>query len=69
MSEKQQLDDARRVLAWVYDRSRRGLNSFKRSERDRALSDLNHATQPWHEYLNPEPMPRQKDHDWFGEQP
>lgn len=38
-------DDPLAVLKWVYQRSKDGCFSRKRSERDRALSDINRYTE------------------------
>lgn len=40
-----QLEEARALLKWVFERSREGCFSRKRSERDRALSDINYRTE------------------------
>jgi hypothetical protein len=55
------------LLAWVYHRTRNGLFSFKRSERDKALSDVNFATQ---QYVGAwTPIERDPNKIWMGEQP
>jgi hypothetical protein len=38
-------DDLRAVLKWVFQRSREGCFSRKRSERDAALADINRYTE------------------------
>jgi hypothetical protein len=44
-SEAPPSEDPREVLKWVYQRSKWGCFSRKRSERDRALSDINRYTE------------------------
>jgi hypothetical protein len=43
----QQLTEARELLKWVFETSRAGCFSRKRSERDRALSDINYRTEKY----------------------
>lgn len=59
--------ELRRVLAWVYHRTRTGLFSQKRSERDKALSDVNAATQQYDAAWTP--SERDPNKIWCGEQP
>lgn len=40
-----QTDDPRAVLRWIFQRSRQGCFSRKRSERDAALADINRYTE------------------------
>lgn len=63
-----ELEEARRVLAFVYHRSRFGLFSFKRSQRDKALSDVNYWTEKYGQYWQP-PLPPSRDRLWCGERP
>lgn len=55
------------LLAWVYHRTRTGLFSPKRSERDQALADVNYWTQKhagtW------TPSERDPNKIWCGEMP
>lgn len=68
MSEHEELQEARRVLAFVYHRSKFGLFSFKRSQRDKALSDVNYWTEKYGVYWQP-PLPPDRNRIWTGEQP
>lgn len=55
------------LLAWVYHRTRTGLFSMKRSQRDAALADVNAATQGYAGKWKPsEPDPNKT---WCGEKP
>ena len=65
-----ELDEARRLLAWVYHRSRHGCFSFRRSQRDAALSDVNYWTEKFAGYWRPtEVKTYSRDRTWCGEQP
>lgn len=55
------------LLAWIYHRTRTGLFSFKRSERDKALSDVNAATQEYSGTWTP--SERDPNKIWCGEKP
>lgn len=68
MTDSEQLAEARRVLAWVYHRSRTGLFSFKRSARDAALADINGWTDQFAEYWRPS-LSKDPNAEWFGEKP
>jgi hypothetical protein len=68
MTEAEQLAEARRRLAWVYHRSRNGLFSHKRSERDAALSDINGWTADFDKYWTPS-QAADPNSQWFGERP
>lgn len=67
MSAPSSEQELRRVLAWVYHRTRTGLFSQKRSERDKALSDVNAATQQYDAAWTP--SERDPNKIWCGEQP
>lgn len=55
------------LLAWVYHRTRTGLFSFRRSERDKALSDVNYWTQKYAGAWTP--SERDPNRIWCGESP
>jgi hypothetical protein len=69
MTEAQQLDEARRLLAWVYHRSRQGCFSFRRSVRDAALSDVNYWTEKYSQYWKPGSFSYSRERIWCGEYP
>lgn len=64
-----ELDEARRLLAWVFFRTRHGCSSFKRSERDKALSDVNYCTEKYRDYWKPSDTQISRDKLWCGEKP
>lgn len=68
MNETEELAEARRVLAWVYHRSRAGLFSFKRAQRDAALADINGWTDRFADYWRPTHA-KDPNAQWFGEKP
>lgn len=68
MSDAEQLAEARRVLAWVYHRSRTGLFSRRRSARDAALSDINGWTDCFADYWRPVHS-KDPNAEWYGENP
>ena len=68
MSETE-LQELRRLLGWIYNRTSAGCCSRKRSERDAALSDVCHFTQPFQHCWDGTSGPRDPNHLWFGEQP
>jgi hypothetical protein len=57
------------LLGWIYHRSKNGLFSFRRSQRDAALSDINHAVQNFGHFWNGDASKRDPNHEWMGEQP
>lgn len=61
--------EAQRILGWIYHRSRNGLFSMKRSERDAALSDINHAVQKFGACWNGQAVKADPNHVWMGEAP
>lgn len=63
-----ELEEARRVLAFVYHRSKFGLFSNKRSLRDAALADVNYWTEQFRRFYTP-PLPPSRDCTWCGESP
>jgi len=69
MTEAEQLKEARELLAWVFYRSRHGCSSFKRSERDAALSDINYWTERFRDYWQPSVTAISRDRIWCGEHP
>lgn len=66
--EQLELQQARRLLGWIFQRTNAACVSRKRSERDAALSDVCHFTQPFQQCYDG-PGPRDPNHQWFGEQP
>jgi hypothetical protein len=68
MTEAEQLAEARQRLAWVYHRSRNGLFSRKRSERDAALADINGWTSDYDMHWKPSES-ADPNSQWFGERP
>jgi hypothetical protein len=56
------------LLAWIYHRTRNGLFSHKRGERDQALADVNHATQNYSGVWVPQNA-RDPNQIWMGEKP
>jgi len=68
MSDATELAEARRVLAFVFHRSKFGLFSFRRSQRDQALSDVNYWTEKYGVYWQP-PLPPDRNRIWCGERP
>ncbi len=60
---------AQQLLGWIYHRTRAACFSHKRSERDKALSDVNHLTQQFQNCWNGEAATRDPNRDWCGEQP
>lgn len=69
MTESEELAHLRRLAGWVFYRSRAGLFSAKRSERDAALSDVNYWTEKYRDFWNGEPGPIQSGRIWCGERP
>lgn len=61
--------DAQRLLGWIYHRTRAACFSRKRSERDAALSDVNHFTQRFGHCWTGEAASRDPNHAWMGEHP
>jgi hypothetical protein len=69
MTEAEELAMAKRILGWVFWRSRHGVSSFKRSERDAALSDINYWTEKYcNEYKTTEPKLNARGL-WCGDRP
>lgn len=68
MTTEEELQEARRVLAFVYHRSKFGLFSFRRRVRDAALSDVNYWTEKFGVFWQP-PLPPTRDRVWNGERP
>jgi hypothetical protein len=70
LSKEQEVAELRRLLGWVYHRSRHGCFSFKRSQRDGALSDINYWTADFAQHWQP-PGGRAaaRDRIWCGESP
>lgn len=68
VSEQDELNEARRVLAFVFHRSKFGLFSFKRSQRDKALCDVNYWTEKYSSFWKPA-LPPSRNRVWFGESP
>lgn len=60
---------AQRLLGWIYHRSRFALFSNKRAERDKALSEINHATQSFGGKWMGEAAFRDPNSDWTCEKP
>jgi len=69
MTEAEELIYLRRLAGWVFYRSRNGLFSFKRSERDASLSDVNYWTEKYRDYWDGVPAPIQSGRVWCGEHP
>lgn len=69
MMADQELAEARRLLAWVFFRTRHGCSSFKRSERDAALSNVNYWTEKYRGYWQPSTTAISRDRIWCGERP
>lgn len=67
MTAAEELVETKRVLAWIYHRTRTGLFSLRRSQRDAALSDVNAATQKYDAAWTP--SQRDPNKIWCGEQP
>lgn len=68
--QSDELAEARRLLAWVYHRSRHGCFSFRRSQRDAALSDISYWTSRFGGYWKPtEARTYARDRIWCGESP
>lgn len=68
MTTEEELDEARRVLAFVFHRSKFGLFSFRRAQRDAALSDVNYWTEKYSRFWRP-PLPPDRHRVWCGERP
>lgn len=62
-------DEEKRLLGWIYHRSRNGLFSFRRSERDKALSDINHQCSKYHACWDGQAAKADPNHEWMGERP
>jgi hypothetical protein len=70
VTSEQELEFLRRLLGWVFERTRHGCSSFKRSERDAALSDVNYWTEEYRtHYTGGRIMPISRDRVWCGETP
>lgn len=69
MKPSQNSSSTDELLAWVYHRTRAGLFSFKRSERDKTLSDVNFWTQKYSHHWKPSECNRNPNSIWFGEMP
>lgn len=67
-AENVELEEARRVLAFVFHRSNAAMFSAKRSERDGALSDVNYWTEKYRRFWKP-PLPPARDRIWCGQRP
>lgn len=63
------VESLRRLLGWVFHRSRSGCFSRSRGERDRALSDVNAWTEPYAQYWRSPSNPEQDGRRWGGESP
>jgi hypothetical protein len=61
--------EANRLLGWIYHRSRNGLFSMKRSERDQALADINHLCGKFQACWDGQAAKSNPNHQWTGEQP
>lgn len=61
--------EAQRILGWIYHRSRNGLFSMKRSERDAALSDINHEVGKFAQCWDGQAAKADPNHEWMGERP
>lgn len=61
--------ELQRLLGWIYHRSRNGLFSMRRSERDKALSDINHQCGKFHACWDGAAAKSDPNHEWMGEKP
>jgi hypothetical protein len=64
-----EVEELRRLLGWVYHRTRFGCFSLKRSERDKALSDVNFHTSHYGSHWSSPSNPTQSGRIWSGESP
>lgn len=67
-STEDPLQEARRVLAFVFHRTNTALFSNRRAERDAALADVNYWTEQFRRFWKP-PLPPARDRIWTGERP
>jgi hypothetical protein len=63
------VDELRRLLGWVFARSRYGCFTAKRSERDAALSDINYWTEPYSDFWKSPSNEARDGRVWGGESP
>lgn len=64
-----ELDECRRLLGWVWHRSNAGCFSHKRSERDKALSDVNYWTEKYRRDWATASGAKYDGREWYGESP
>lgn len=69
MTEFQDAAALQSLLGWIYHRSSNGLFSMKRSERDKALSDINHEVAKFGQCWDGKAAKTDPNHIWMGERP